>query len=70
MKYQVNKEEHFHHLLLFAFNQAAKAIEAARKICEEYDKYAMPLRMVKNWFKIFKNGDSKTVISTIEASNR
>ena len=57
MEPQVDKNEHFRHHLLFAFNRGAKATEAAREIREVYGEEAMPDRTSQNWFKRFKNGN-------------
>ena len=48
MEFQVGRNGHFQHHLLFAFNRGAKAIELALEIFEVYDQEAMYLRMVKN----------------------
>ena len=58
MECQVEKKEHFRHLLLFAFNhdgEDAKATKAAREICAVYGEDAMPERMARWWFSRFKN---------------
>ena len=36
MGYQVEKLEHFRHILLVEFNRGTKAAEAARNICAVY----------------------------------
>ncbi len=50
MECQVDKSEHFRHLLLFAFNQGNKAAKAARDICAVYGEYAMNERTARRWF--------------------
>ena len=57
MESRVDKNEHFRHFLLFAFNRDAKAKESALEIREVYDQEAMSLRTIKNWFKWFKDGN-------------
>ena len=37
MECQVEKLEHFRHILLFEFNRGAKAAEAARSICAVFE---------------------------------
>ena len=51
MECQVDKNEHFRHHLLFAFNRDTKATEPALEVCEVYGQKAMSLRTIKNWFK-------------------
>ena len=41
MECQVEKNEHFRHLLLFAFYQGSKAAKAARDICAVYGEGAI-----------------------------
>jgi len=58
MECQVEKNEHFRHLMLFAFNRDgkdAKAAKAAREICAAYGEDAMPERTARWWFSRFKN---------------
>lgn len=57
MKCQVDKKEHFRHLLLFEFNRGANAKEATQKICEVYGEDAISLRTSQNWFQRFYDGD-------------
>lgn len=57
MECQVDKNEHFRHHLIFAFNRRLKATEAAREICEVYGEEAMPVRTAQYWFKRFKDGN-------------
>ncbi|KAL6429521.1 hypothetical protein ACFW04_008300 [Cataglyphis niger] len=55
MECQVEKNEHFRHLLLFAFNQSSKAAKAARDICAMYGEGAIAERTVRDWYAKFKN---------------
>ena len=57
MECQVDKNEHFRHHLLFAFNRGAKATEAAREICAVYGKGAIAERTAQYWFAKFKRGN-------------
>jgi hypothetical protein len=57
---QVDKKDHFRHLLLFAFNRDgkdAKAAQAAREICAVYGEDAMNERTAQRWFTRFKAGN-------------
>lgn len=57
MECQVNKNEHFRHYLLFAFNRGATATEAAREICAVYGERAIAERTARDWFAKFKSGN-------------
>ncbi|RWR98918.1 Histone-lysine N-methyltransferase SETMAR-like protein, partial [Dinothrombium tinctorium] len=57
MECQVEKNEHFRHLLLFAFNQGSKAAKAARDICAVYGEDAIAERTARDWYAKFKNGN-------------
>lgn len=57
MECQVDRNEHFHHLLLFAFNQGCKATKAARDICTVYGEGAISERTVQKWFSRFADGN-------------
>ena len=57
MESRVYKDEHFRHLLLLAFNRGVKATEPALEICEVFGQEGMSLRIIKNWFKQFKDGN-------------
>ena len=57
MECQVEKNEHFRHLLLFAFNQGSKAAKAARDICAVYGEGAIAERTARDWYANFKNGN-------------
>ncbi|KOC64196.1 Histone-lysine N-methyltransferase SETMAR [Habropoda laboriosa] len=57
MECQVEKNEHFRHLLLFAFNQGSKAAKAARDICAVYGEGAIAERTARDWYAKFKNGN-------------
>ncbi|GAB6032571.1 hypothetical protein CHUAL_014039 [Chamberlinius hualienensis] len=56
MECQVDKNEHFRHLLLFYFNQGFKAAKAARDICGVYGGGAITERTAQKWFSRFKSG--------------
>ena len=51
------KNEHFRHLLLFAFNQGSKTAKAARNICSVYGEGAIAEGTVRDWYAKFKNGN-------------
>ena len=57
MECQVEKNEHFQHLLLFAFNQGSKAAKVARDICAVYGEGAIAERTARDWYAKFKNGN-------------
>ena len=57
MECQVDKNEHFRHHLLFAFNRGAKVQKAAREICAVYGKGAIAERTARYWFAKFKSGN-------------
>ena len=57
MKCQVNKNEHFRHCILFAFNQGNTAVETARNICLVYGEDALNVRTVRRWFCRFRSGN-------------
>ena len=59
MECQVDKNEHFRHHLLFAFNRGAKATEAAREICAVYGEGAIAERTARYWFAKFKSGEAR-----------
>ncbi|KRZ66125.1 Histone-lysine N-methyltransferase SETMAR [Trichinella papuae] len=53
---QVDKHEHFRHLLIFAFNQGSKGSKAARDICSVYREGAISERTAQRWFSRLKKG--------------
>lgn len=57
MECQVDKNVHFRHLLLFAFNQGSKATKAAQDICAVYGGGAITERTAQKWFSRFKKGN-------------
>ena len=57
MECQVDKSEHFQHLLLFAFNQGNKAAQAVCNICAVYGQDAMNERTARRWLLRFKDGN-------------
>ena len=57
MDYPGGKNEHFRHLLFFAFHRGQKAAEAARDICNVYGEGVIGERAAQKWFAKFKNGD-------------
>ena len=54
MECQVEKLEHFRHILLFEFNRGAKAAEAARNMCAVYGDNAIGESTARKWFSHFK----------------
>ncbi|XP_052830317.1 uncharacterized protein LOC128249815 [Octopus bimaculoides] len=54
MECQVKKNEHFRHLLLFAFNQGSKAAKASHDICAVYGEGAIAERTACDWYAKFK----------------
>jgi hypothetical protein len=57
MECQVEKNEHFRHLLLYEFNRGSKAAEAARNICDVYGEDSIAKRTAQNGFARFKQGN-------------
>ena len=57
MECQVEKNEHFWHILLFAFNQGSNAAEASRNICAVYGVGAIAERTTRDWYAKFKKGN-------------
>jgi glucan phosphorylase len=57
MKCQVEKSEHFRHLLLYEFNRGSKAAEAARNISAVYGEDSIAERISQKWFARFKQGN-------------
>lgn len=57
MECQVDKNEHFRHHLLFAYNRGAKAADAARELCAVYGEGAIADRTARDWFAKFKIGN-------------
>lgn len=57
MECQVEKNEHFRHILLFEFNRGVKAVDAARNIRAVYGEDAIVDRTAQKWFKHFKEGN-------------
>ena len=54
MEYQVEKLEHFQHILLFEFNRGAKAAEAARNIFAVYEDSSIGESTARKLFSCFK----------------
>jgi hypothetical protein len=54
---QVEKNEHFRHLLLYEFNRGSKAAEAARNICAVYGEDSIAEKTTQKWFASFKQGN-------------
>ena len=48
---QVEKNEHYRHILLFSFNKGCKAAEAAQDICTAYGDGAIIERTAQKWFR-------------------
>jgi hypothetical protein len=57
MECQVEKNEHFLHLLLYEFNRGTKAAEASRNICAVYGEDYFAERTAQKWFARFKQGN-------------
>ncbi|UYV71429.1 hypothetical protein LAZ67_8003154 [Cordylochernes scorpioides] len=57
IKYPGGKNQHFRHLLFFAFHRDQKAAEAALDICKVYGKGVIGDRTAQKWSAKFKNGD-------------
>ena len=68
MECQVEKFEHFGHILLFEFNGGAKAAEVARNIYVMYGDNAVRERTARKWFSCFK--ENRFDISDIPCSGR
>ena len=49
MECQVEKLEHFRHILLFEFNRGAKVAEAARNICAVYGDNVIGESTARKW---------------------
>ena len=62
MECQMEKLEHFRHILLFEFNRGAEAEEAARNICAVYGDNAIGERTTRKWFSLFKE-DHYTLVT-------
>ncbi|KAJ4448103.1 hypothetical protein ANN_10115 [Periplaneta americana] len=56
MERQMEKVEHFEHILLFEFNRGAKAAEAARNICAVFGDNAIGESTARKCFFFFKGG--------------
>jgi hypothetical protein len=56
MECQVEKNEHFQHLL-YEFNRGSKATEAARNICAVYGEDSIAERTAQKWFARFKQSN-------------
>ena len=59
MECQVEKNVHFRHLLLFAFNRGFTAAKAAREICVVYGENAIAERTARYWFANFSSQKQK-----------
>jgi hypothetical protein len=57
MECQVEKNEHFRHLLLYEFNPGSKAAEAARHICAVYREDFIAERTAEKLFSRFRQGN-------------
>uniref|UniRef100_A0A0N5BH76 HTH_48 domain-containing protein n=1 Tax=Strongyloides papillosus TaxID=174720 RepID=A0A0N5BH76_STREA len=57
MECQVDKKQHFRHLLLFAFNRGQRVAEAVREICSVYGEDAIGWSTAKDWYRKFRNGN-------------
>ena len=56
MECEVDKLEHFRHILLSEFNRGVKAAEVARNICSMYGDNAIGESTARKWFSRFKEG--------------
>ena len=68
MECQVEKLEHFRHILLFELNRGAKAAEAARNICSVYGDNAIGESAARKCFSRFK--EDRFYISDTPRSGR
>jgi histone-lysine N-methyltransferase SETMAR len=57
MECQVEKNEHFRHLLFYELNRGSKAAEAARNICAFYGEDSIAERTAQKWLARFKQDD-------------
>ena len=57
MEYPRGKQQHFQHLLFFAFYQGQKAAKAARDICMVHREGVIGESTASKWFAKFKNGN-------------
>jgi hypothetical protein len=57
MECQVEKNEHFRHLLLYEFNRGSNAAEAARNICAVYGDDSIAETTAQKSFARFKQGN-------------
>ena len=57
MEPQVDKNDHFRHLLLFEFNKRSNASQAARNICAVYGEDSINERTARRWFLRFREGN-------------
>ena len=54
MECQVEKLEHFRHILLFEFNRGTKAAEATTNICAVFADNVIGESTARKWFSRFK----------------
>jgi len=54
---QVEKNEHYRHILLFSFNKGCKTVKAAQDICTVYGDGAITERTPQKWFSRFRGGN-------------
>jgi hypothetical protein len=57
MECQVEKNEHFGHLLLYKFNRCSKAAEATQNICAVYREDSIAEKTAQTWFSCFREGN-------------
>ena len=57
MECQVEKNEHFRHILLFEFNRGTNAAEVTRNICNVYGEGAIVEHTSQKWFARFRNSN-------------
>lgn len=56
MDYPGGKNEHFRHILFFAYHRGQNAAEATREICMVYGDDAIAESTARKWYAKFKNG--------------
>jgi hypothetical protein len=57
MECEVEKNEHFRHLLLYELNRGSEASEAAQNICAVYGEDYIAEKTAQKWFAHFKQSN-------------